>query len=96
LLFFYLASICHHTMSLMSKDKRHTLVLEGAFKVISLISEKKKKEEEEEKENKEEKEELKEELRKKKKMTEKADRYKGLYKISDQFVHKQLRKLHSK
>jgi hypothetical protein len=28
-------------MSLLSKDKRHPLVLEGAFKQISLISEEK-------------------------------------------------------
>jgi hypothetical protein len=47
-------------------------------------------------EKKEEKEELEEELRKKRARTEREDRHEGLYQISDQFVHKQLRKMHSK
>jgi hypothetical protein len=42
---------------------------------------------------KEEKEELEKELRKR---TERADRYEGLYQISDQSIYKRLRKMHSK
>jgi hypothetical protein len=51
---------------------------------------------EEKAEEKEEKEELEEELRKKRRGTERADRHKGFYQISDQSIHKQLRKMHSK
>jgi hypothetical protein len=41
-------------------------------------------------------EELEEELRKKRRGTERADQHEGLYRISDQSVHKRLRKMHSK
>jgi hypothetical protein len=46
-------------------------------------------------EEKEEKEELEEVLRKKRRGTETADRHEGLYQISDQSIHKRLRKMRS-
>jgi hypothetical protein len=52
-------------------------------------------EEKEEKEE-EEMEKLEEELRKKKLRNEREDQHEGLYQISDQSVHKRLRKMHSK
>ena len=51
---------------------------------------------EEKEEEKEDKEGLEEELIKRRAGTERVDRYEGLYQISDQSVHKRLRKLHSK
>jgi hypothetical protein len=70
------------------KDKRYKAIvlLSNTFISLSLGCE----------EKEEEKEELEEELRKRRRGTERADRHEGLYQISDQSVHKQLREMHSK
>jgi hypothetical protein len=51
---------------------------------------------EEKEEEKEDKEEVEEELKKRRVITEREDQHEGLYQISDQSVHKQLRKIHPK